>query len=304
MKAKKVLAGAFASLMLAVSAIPAVSAADTVTVTVGKTEAKAGEKFSVTLDLADVPAAGINACDFGIEYDSAVITVTDVKLGKLAKEEDNAALEGVNALETNIEEGLVSIIYGLGSTDSANYITGTGTFLEISGTVSNNAKAGDKSALDVVAIDRLATSTGTATNAEIIFGNLAGDNDTYTVYTPTITNGLVTVVGEGQTEPSTEPSTEESVATLPSYTGDDKDELLYGDVNLDESVGAADVAKLVKYRMNATVFALGNGDAASAAKALEQANVQYDSEINITDVSKLQSCALKKISQDELGPKK
>ena len=78
MKAKKIMAGACASLMLAVAAVPTVCAADALKGSISKAEAKAGGKFSVTLDLEDIPASGINGCDFGIKYDSSVITVTDV----------------------------------------------------------------------------------------------------------------------------------------------------------------------------------------------------------------------------------
>lgn len=286
MKAKKILAGACASFMIAAMAVTNVTAADAVKVTVGSAEAKAGATFSVNLDLADIPAAGINACDFGIKYDSSVITITDVELGKLAKEDEDAKLEGVNALETNIEEGLVSIIYGLGTTDSANYMSGSGTFLVVSGTVSKTAKAGDKSALDIVAVDRLATGTGTATNADIIFGNIASDNTTYTIYDPTITSGLVKVIGDEQPTEESKPT-----ETNPPYTGDK--ELLYGDVNLDEDISLADVAKLVKYNIDKNLFPFGENDKdgkyieGSKEQALEQADVEYDGSINVSDTSKL-----------------
>ncbi|MGN0614428.1 MAG: cohesin domain-containing protein [Porcipelethomonas sp.] len=255
MKAKKILAGACASLMLAVAAVPAVSAAETVGVTIGNDKVKAGESFSVTLDLTDIPAAGINACDFGIKYDSSVITVTGVTAGALAKE-DQTALEGVSALETNIESGLVSVIYGLGTTDSSYYMTGSGTFLTIEGTVSNTAEPGTKSDLELVAIDRLEKPSGTAVNSEIIFANLADDNTTYTTYTPTITNGWIEVEA-GEVEPTTEP------ATVPSVSMGEV--TLRGDIDCDGKIATADITKGAKYVASKALYpvtpnGLANGD--------------------------------------------
>lgn len=298
MKVKKILASTCAAVMISAMTVSGVTAADSVKVTVGSAEAKAGETFSVNLDLADIPAAGINACDFGIKYDSSVITVTDVKLGDIAKEEDNDALEGVDALETNIETGLVSILYGLSSVDSANYMKSNGTFLVISGTVSNNANAGDKSDLEVVAIDRLASSGGSATNTDVIFGNLADDNETATVYTPTITNGLVTVVdGDTPTKP-TDPTKEDP--TLPSFTGD-VSQVKYGDANLDGDIGAADVATLVKYKLDPTTYPLGKGDEETEALAKENSDVVKDGTLDTADISWLQSYVLTTITVDRLG---
>lgn len=201
MKAKKILAGACASLMLAMTTVSAVSAAETVTVKVGNVTAEPGDTFSVNIDLSDIPAAGINGCDFGIKFDSSALTITNVAAGVLAKE-DPTSLEDVAALETNIETGLVSVIYGLGTTETSNYITGSGTFLTLEGTVNSSAEAG-KYDLEIVAVDRLADTTGTTTNTEIIFGNLAEDNKTSSVFTPTITDGWVEVTsGSSSTTPS------------------------------------------------------------------------------------------------------
>lgn len=258
MKAKKILAGACASLMLAMTTATAVSAADTVNVTIGNATAEAGGKFSVDIDLSGIPAAGINGCEFGVKFDSTVLTVTNVKAGELAVE-DTTALEGVNTLETNIQSGLVSVIYGLADTNS--YITGEGTFLTLEGTVSNTAAAG-KYDIELVAIDRVAGTDGTATNTDIIFGNLADDNVTYTVYTPTITNGWVEVTGDGTTEPTDEPS---------SVPSDDIGEpTLLGDVNCDGAVGVGDITKLAKYLVSSSInpldsTALANADVSQNA---------------------------------------
>lgn len=266
MKAKKILAGACASLMLAMTTATAVSAADTVNVTIGNATAEAGGKFSVDIDLSGIPAAGINGCEFGVKFDSTVLTVTNVKAGELAVE-DAISLEGVNTLETNIQSGLVSVIYGLADTNS--YITGEGTFLTLEGTVSNTAAAG-KYDIELVAIDRVAGTDGTAINTDIIFGNLADDNVTYTVYTPTITDGWVEVTGDG--------------------TIDIGEPTLLGDVNLDGAVGVADISTLAKYNVNPEVYSL-------SGVAIANADVTKDAKVDGLDLNAIIEYCLKSISE-------
>lgn len=275
MKAKKILAGACASLMLATVAIPAVSAAETVKVTVGNAKAAAGEKFSVTVDLSDIPAAGINACDFGIKYDSSALSITSVKAGALAKE-DTAALDGVSALETGLDAGFVSVIYGLGTTDTSSYMTGSGTFITLEGTVSNAAKAG-KYDLEIVPVDRLANPDGSATNSDIIFGNLAEDNTTYTVYDPTITNGYVEVTGNveetGETGETGETEETSESIDLPPVTK-------LGDVDCNDEVALADSIMLSKYLLSKEMYPL-------TPQGLANADVTKDGEVGPTDSEKL-----------------
>lgn len=289
MKAKKILAGACASIMLAAVAAPVVSAADTVKVTVGNDKVGAGEKFSVSVDLSDIPAAGINACDFGIEYDSSVLTITSVKAGALAKE-DTETLEGVSALETGIDAGFVSVIYGLGTTDASSYMTGSGTFITLEGTVSNTAKAG-KYDLTIVPVDRLADPDGTTANADIIFGNLSADNTSYTVYDPTITNGYVEVTsGENPTEETTEE--EETTAPTEATTMDLPPATLLGDVNEDGAVSIADVIRLSCYLANAEVNPIG-------AQGLANADVNHNGGPDSVDVSMITEYNLRSIDSFE-----
>ena len=211
MKAKRILAGVCASVMLAAAAVPVVSAADSVKVTVSNAKAKAGETFSVTVDLADIPAAGINGCDFGISYDASVVSITGVEKGALAVD-DTDALDGVKSLETNVESGLVSIIYGVSGTK----VTGSGTFVKLSGKINSNAAAGTKSDIKIVAIDRTAKPAGSDKNADIIFGYLQDDNKTFVNYTPTIVNGVVEVEGETTTQPTDAPTQPTDAPTQPT----------------------------------------------------------------------------------------
>lgn len=251
MKSKKILAGFCASLMLAAASIPSVSAADAVKVKVGSAEAKAGDSFTVAVELSDIPAAGINACDFGIEYDKSVITITDVTTGALAKE-DSTKLEGVEPLEVGLEDGFASIVYALSSNE---VITGSGVFLNVTGTVKSTAKSGDKSDLKIVAVDRNETATSTTANADIIFGNLGSDNTTAVNYTPEITNGVITVIGD-----ETQPGTEQGV-TDP----DPVEASLRGDVDCNGIAGtSADCTLLAKYIANKSKYALDSQGFANA----------------------------------------
>jgi len=293
MKAKKILAGVCASMMLAATTIPNVLAAG-VDLTVGSAKAKAGETFSVKVDLTPAPGSKINGCDFGIKYDSSVITITGVEKGELAKD-DTDSLDGVKSLETNIESGLVSIVYGV----SGTAIDGSGTFVTLTGKVNASAKAGDKSALEVVAIDRQAKPTGTDKNADIIIGYLEDDNKTFTNYTPTIVNGVVEVEGTSS-EPTTTPPTDEPTTptaddptapiTEPSTPSTDKPTeggnfnpakvSKLGDVDLNGLVELNDIIVLAKHLLNATSNPLNDEQKANA-------DVTKDGAVNSADLSKI-----------------
>jgi len=297
MKAKKILAGVCASMMLAATTIPNVLAAG-VNLTVGSAKAKAGETFSVKVDLAPASGSKINGCDFGIKYDSSVITITGVEKGELAKD-DTDSLDGVKSLETNIESGLVSIVYGV----SGTAIDGSGTFVTLTGKVNASAKAGDKSPLEVVAIDRQAKPTGTDKNADIIIGYLEDDNKTFTNYTPTIVNGVVEV--EGTSEPTTVPKDEPTTVpkdepttlpkddptapqTEPSTPPTDKPADVVnpakvsklGDVDLNGLVELNDIIVLAKNLLNAKSNPLNDEQKANA-------DVTKDGAVNSADLSKI-----------------
>ena len=293
MKAKKILAGVCASMMLAATTIPNVLAAG-VDLKVGSAKAKAGETFSVKVDLTPAPGSKINGCDFGIKFDSSVISITGVEKGELAKD-DTDSLDGVKSLETNIESGLVSIVYGV----SGTAIDGSGTFVTLTGKVNASAKAGDKSALEVVAIDRPAKPTGTDKNADIIIGYLEDDNKTFTNYTPTIVNGVVEVEGTSS-EPTTTPPTDEPTTptaddptapiTEPSTPSTDKPTeggninpakvSKLGDVDLNGLVELNDIIVLAKHLLNATSNPLNDEQKANA-------DVTKDGAVNSADLSKI-----------------
>lgn len=150
--------------------------------TVGNTAVQSGESFYVNIDISDVPTEGINMAEFGIEYDSSALTVTAVNPGEIYREDEDL---GIPALAITAEDGFISIVYGNGSSDEDTYITNSGTFMTIEGTVNGDAVAGQ---YDL----KLTANKRNTTETEVVLGILRADNS-YTMYTPTITDGYVVV---------------------------------------------------------------------------------------------------------------
>ena len=102
--------------------------------------------------------------------------------------------------------------------------------------------------------------------------------------------------------------------TVPAPTGSDAPtsqtenqgtvSYVYGDVDLSGMVELADVTRLSKFLLSPTSYPLGNGDAASEAKAKTQSDVTGDSKIDTLDLSKLIEYNIGKIALDALTPVK
>lgn len=282
MRTKRMIAGLVAAVTLtAVSVSAVVSAAEDFSVSISEAEAAAGESFELTMDLANIPSTGINACDFGISYDSSLVTVDKVELGSLAK--DVSSVEGSlpEPLEVNIGTDAVSVMYAIGTTDSAYFLNGSGTFLTITGTVKDDATAGADAAFKVVPIDRAATPGSTTTNTTVVFGYMAEDEAT-TVYTPVFTDGNVHITGD-----STKP-------TGPVETEDIPDGTKYGDVNVDGDVNIGDVVALNMYLLNQESNPI-------TAEGKANADCVRDNVINSSDSAIIMNYAAMVISIDELG---
>ena len=77
MKAKRMIASALVLSMLAsATAAWSASAADQVTLSAEKVEAKAGSTFTLNVSLSDVPSAGIGICDFAVTYDASIVSIS------------------------------------------------------------------------------------------------------------------------------------------------------------------------------------------------------------------------------------
>lgn len=292
MRTKKFLAGVVASMMLAVAA-PTVTAADGFEVAISNTTAKAGDDFTLTLDMTNIPEAGINACDFGIQFDSSVLTVTDVTVGDLAKG-DSSEVEGMpDPFEWNLEDDLICVVYGIGTTDTDYYMSGSGTFLTIKGTVSSTAAAGTKSELKVTAVDRMTNPTSNEVNSEVIFANYNADG-VATLYTPTFTDGYVEVTSDSTEEvtEATEATEEVTQATIEFGTP-----TMLGDVNLDGVISASDVVVLNKYLISSSEYPLeGPVNYANADCITNQ-------KLDLEDSSAIANYVLGIFNADNFGPK-
>ncbi len=195
MRVRKIAAGLAAVSMLAAVSAQTVFAADSVTVSAEKVEAKAGADFTMAVSLAGVPAAGVNAAEFEITYDSSAITVTGVSAGSIVNANASEGLEGVTIFDADYSEaGTITVTYAVALDDSAYWVTQDGTFLTISGKV-NDGTADGTYAVEIKGIDRETYEGSQTPNTEIFIGNMNAEG-AITDYTVTATAGSVVVGSE------------------------------------------------------------------------------------------------------------
>jgi hypothetical protein len=124
-------------------------------------------------------------------------------------------------------------------------------------------------------------------------------------------SGVITGVKEGTTTITiTTPKNQTATVTVTVTSSSQStagslnpgEDYLWGDVDLNDAVETADLVLLSKHLVNTSIYKLGKGDEASAAKAATQANVQYDDNVNSLDSAKLVEFLLDAIDQDKLGP--
>lgn len=230
MKVRKIVAGLAAVSMLAVATSQAVFAADALTIAAGETTAKAGEEFTLNVELSGVPASGVAGLEFALEYDASVITITDAKAGEIANTgvDDFESFEGLTAFMADYsQEGSVVVSYSTGLEDSSFWISKDGVFLTLTGTVSADAAAG-KYDVKVVGIGRPVDDKSDVINDDVFAGTIDGDGNGVEIATA-VKHGSVTVKSEGSGE----------------------DDVKWGDVNVNGEVDVADVIDLCKATMGA-----------------------------------------------------
>lgn len=305
MKTKKVVVGAMAAAVFAMSlnALPiSFAATETVQISVGSQTVKAGETFSVDVTLADIPSTGIQGCDFSIQYDSSLITVTTVTAGALT-ETGAASADPTSSLVPNFEsyilndEGYVNLVWTTVLEDSAYWLQGEGVFCTIEGTVADTVEPGS-------AIDLTVVPTNRGTGSEIVAGYTNGSEAVkYSVGTndgqilieqePTTTEPVTTTTTTTTTEPvvtTTTTVTEPPVVTTTTVPGLTTEpvvgEVKYGDADCNGEVAIADVVAIMIHLTtpggtltaeginNADVYQrgdnIGNMDALSVQKSIAQ----------------------------------
>ncbi len=242
MKTKKVVVGAVAAAMLSLSVCsiaPAVAAGETVQISVGSAEAKAGEQFTVDVSLADIPSTGIQAIDFSIVYDNALITIDSVKAGAITS--TNAEGSDTSNAEAPIfdssimnEEGCVNLVWSTALEDSSYWLSKDGVFCTITGTVSKSAPEGTVADLKLVPVNRETYPGSGVLIDKIACGYFNGTSKvSYEVKTA---NGKVTVPGASK--------------------------ILRGDANCDGQILLNDAVLIMQAIGNPDVYGVNGSDAA------------------------------------------
>ena len=272
MRIKKSIAGimAIATITATMAGASVATAADgKVGVAINNTTAKAGEAFTLSLNLSDIPETGISGVDLGIKFDTSLVTVSEVKTSTLAA-------TGASDIESGdldpfyasiLDDGLIGVSWAVGSDDSKYFMKGEGEFLTISGTVNSEAKAGSKAVFSIVPVDRKATGSSSETIKSLYLGYINGTESVSYEYT--LTDGYVEILGEDDTD-KTEDSTGPSMGTVS----------LYGDVNESGAVEVADLVALAKYFADGTAYAL-------SPTGLANADVDTDGYLGNSDTVKL-----------------
>lgn len=212
MKTKKVIVGAVAAAMLSLSVCslaPVMAADETVQISVGTATAEPGASFTVDVSLADIPAAGIQGCEFSIEFDNSLITVDSVTAGSLANTgadsaDGSAAQAPIFESAINNDEGLVNLMWSTALTDASYWLKDGGVFCTITGTVAADAANGTTAELKVAATKH-ETYPGSGTVNTVIKAGYVGSDNVAVNYAANTTNGAVNISAATTTTTTTAP---------------------------------------------------------------------------------------------------
>ncbi len=235
-----------------------VSAADAeITLKGAQIEKKAGESFELNIDLSEMTGnatKGFSGCEFAITYDPAKITGVTVEegaafssTGATGEELNKAPTIGdevtmvhdqngkyncfdYNTVASEGKDTTIAVLWCTGLESSDYWVKKPGTLLTVKGTVAADAKAGEKIPVNIVPISRDG-------NDKMVFGYIDGDTDK--AYTSTVAQqGLITVVTDGP--------------------GQDLQPTLWGDLNVNESVTAADLVAMVQFVLDPEIANLSD----------------------------------------------
>lgn len=254
MKTKKIVIGTMAAAMLSLSVcslIPASAAGETVLISAGKASAEAGGTFEVEVTLSDIPETGIRGCNFSIEFDNSVITISEITAGSLTENgagttDPSASLIPTFSSYLENDEGSASIMWSTSLDDASYWLKGEGVLCTVKGKVASTAKDGDKSEIKIVPVKRYTNTESSVMNETIDCGYLNKDGQKVSYDVETV-SGLVTVG-------------EEVVSG----------EVLKGDANCDGKVTIADATAILQAVGNSDKYGLSaegaaNGDVVEPA---------------------------------------
>lgn len=173
-----------------------VTAADDFSVKISSETVEPGDSYTLTLDMENIPSPGLNVCEFGISFDSSLVTVENIELGKLAENvtaDENLPHPFAYMIDTDVVDVLFSDVSG-------TVLSGSGTFLSITGKVSETAAEGSEAEFSIVPIDRAVTPGSGTSNAKVIFGNFSEE---ITKFSPVLVSGKVSIKKTPVTTPAT-----------------------------------------------------------------------------------------------------
>jgi len=206
MRVRKIAATMAALSMLAAFSAQTAFAADSVTVSAEKVNAKAGADFTLAVKLEGVPAAGISGAEFEITYDAAAISITGASAGDIVNTSasDKEGFEGLTVFSADYSTaGTITVTYGTALDDTAYWVTQDGTFLTLTGKV-NDGTANGTYDVAIKAISRETYEGSKTPNNDIYIGNVAADG-TINNFAVTANAGAV-VVGDETTNPDEKPT--------------------------------------------------------------------------------------------------
>ena len=272
MKINRIFASIAASAVLVSSAsFASVFAADgTVAISAATKTVTPGESFTFDISLADIPSTGLNTVEFGVNFDSTLMTISDVALGDIANtgatSEENKGLSGLGdtVFKWNVNGNQLCLMWSTGLSDSY-WIKSKGAFV----TVTAKAKTTEGvSKLEIVPISRVSYPGETSKNADIIVGYNPSDT-VITNYKNAVTNGAITI-------------------------GSDEDNK-YGDVNCDGSITIADLVLMARYVAEDVEMQ------ALSAQGIKNADCVLDDKVNSSDITALARYLAHIIPESDLG---
>lgn len=209
------------------------------------------------------------------------ITISDVTYHVYRSQEQNIELKGEDGLK--IPD---TIELEVGDT------------YDINSNVPNSAFESDRE--KVATVDENGTITAISEGlANITVTTPEGQTATITVIVKVAETTTTTTV---TTAPITTTTTTTTTPVDPSTTID-WSRVLYGDVNVDGRVNLTDSVAFAKNLSNPDIYPFVSGEKAKyAATALENANCEYDEEVNSLDNDKLSEYNLKSLGLLDLGP--
>ena len=229
----------------------------------------------MNIDIADIPATGLCAVEFAVEFDPSLVTISDVTTGALCNTCADAAEKTIDStladtvFTWNIQDDQICVLWVTGLSDSSYWLQDGGTFVTISGTVKSTAAAGSVADFDIVPIDRDANLTSGTKNTDIIAGYLDVSKKTQT-YASSATSGYVKVLGDS--------------------------DVLYGDADCNGKVDVSDLILLARFSAEDPEL----GPLSAAGKV--NADCITDGVINASDVSGIARYLARLITAADFGP--